>query len=82
MILELFKKDTCPYCRRVMDHIDSTGRTDIQYQDIINSPEAAERLLNEGGIMQVPCLFIDGQPLYESLDIIRWLEDHHPVRTE
>ena len=76
MKLELFKYDTCPYCRRVMDHIASTGRTDIHYQDIHKSPEAAERLLSVGGKMQVPCLFIDGEPLYESMDIIRWMEEH------
>lgn len=26
--------------------------------------------------MQVPCLFIDGEPLYESMDIIKWLEEN------
>jgi len=76
MTLELFKYDTCPYCRRVMDHIASTGRKDILYQDILKSSEAAERLLSVGGKMQVPCLFIDGEPLYESMDIIKWLEEH------
>ena len=25
---------------------------------------------------QVPCLFIDGKPLYESGDIIEWLRDN------
>lgn len=76
MVLELFKKDTCPYCRRVMDYIAKAGRTDILYLDILKSPGAAERLLTVGGIMQVPCLFIDGSPMYESLDIIKWLEEH------
>ena len=76
MTLELFKKDTCPYCLRVMEYISSTGRTDIQFRDIRKNPEDAERLLTVGGVMQVPCLFIDGEPLYESLDIVKWLEDH------
>ena len=35
-----------------------------------------KRLLAVGGIDQVPCLFIDGIPMYESLDIIDWLEKH------
>ena len=76
MMLELFKRDTCPFCQRVMKYIASTGRTDIVFQDIRKSSEAAERLLAEGGKEQVPCLFIDGSPLYESMDIIKWLEDH------
>ena len=76
MTLELFKKDTCPYCRRVMDYIASSGRKDIVYRDIIESEEAAAQLVRVGGKRQVPCLFIDGRPLYESMDIISWLREH------
>ena len=76
MTLELYKKDSCPYCQRVMRYIDSTGRDDIACRDIVLSPEADETLVRVGGKRQVPCLFIDGEPLYESMDIIRWLEEH------
>ncbi|MBQ1310448.1 MAG: glutathione S-transferase N-terminal domain-containing protein [Blautia sp.] len=76
MTLELYKKNTCPYCRKVMDFISSTGRTDIIFKDIQSDPEAGKILVTTGGKKQVPCLFIDGRPMYESLDIIKWLEDH------
>ncbi len=76
MTLELFKKDSCPYCQRVMTYIASAGRSDIVYRDIIQNPEDAERLVAVGGKRQVPCLFIDGAPMYESLDIIGWLKAH------
>ena len=76
MTLELFKKDSCPYCRRVMDYISTAGRTDITYKDIVESPEAESTLISVGGKRQVPCLFIDGKPMYESMDIIKWLEAH------
>ena len=76
MTLELFKKDSCPYCQRVMRFISSSGRTDIVYRDIVQSDEAAEKLVSIGGKRQVPCLFIDGKPLYESADIIAWLTAH------
>ena len=76
MKLELFKKDTCPYCQRVLSYIKDSGRTDIVFHDIAESPEAADILVREGGKKQVPCLFIDGKPLYESLDIISWLKEH------
>ena len=76
MYLELFKKDTCPFCQRVVKYIASTGRTDIVYRDIIESEEAAKQLVSVGGKRQVPCLFIDGKPMYESQDIINWLEAH------
>lgn len=76
MKLELFKFDTCPYCRRVMSFIEQQGRTDIEYRDIHASEENRARLVEIGGKQQVPCLFIDGEPLYESMDIINWLEAH------
>lgn len=76
MKLELFKYDTCPYCVKVMNYIDSVGRTDIIYRDIHKSDEDARELVAVGGKRQVPCLFIDRKPLYESLDIIQWLKDH------
>lgn len=76
MKLELYKKDTCPYCRRVMSYIEQSGRTDVEYKDIIESDENRQRLVEVGGKQQVPCLFIDGDPLYESMDIINWLEGH------
>ena len=74
--LVLYKKETCPYCRKVMGFISSTGRTDVVYRDIIDDHGAAEELISVGGKRQVPCLFIDGKPLYESLDIIKWLEEN------
>lgn len=76
MTLELFKRDSCPYCQRVMNYIASVGRQDVVYRDISLSREALRQLVDIGGKRQVPCLFIDGEPLYESLDIIRWLETH------
>ena len=76
MTLELFKQNTCPYCQRVMRYIAASGRKDIIYRDIHESGEAEQRLIEVGGKRQVPCLFIDGKPLYESMDIIKWLEEH------
>ena len=33
-------------------------------------------LIRVGGKQQVPCLFIDVKPMYESLDIVEWLRDY------
>lgn len=76
MTLELYKMSTCPYCRKVMEYIASTGRTDITYHDINEDKEAEQTLVTLGGKRQVPCLFIDGKPMYESMDIIEWLKEH------
>lgn len=76
MKLELYKFDTCPYCIKVMDYIASTGRQDILYLDTQEDPANKETLIRTGGKYQVPCLFIDGEPMYESDDIIEWLKEH------
>lgn len=76
MKLELFKFDTCPYCQRVLKEIAGSGRTDIEMHDIHKSQDDRRRLIEEGGMEQVPCLFIDGKPMYESLDIVAWLQAH------
>ena len=76
MKLELFKMDTCPFCRKVFRAIEQMGRTDIEMHDINRIAEDRERLVREGGKLQVPCLFIDGRPLYESDDIVKWLMEN------
>lgn len=76
MKLELFKRDTCPFCQRVLKYIAETGRSDVIMRDTVQDPSNKEELIRVGGKDQVPCLMIDGQPLYESMDIIQWLSDH------
>ena len=59
-----------------MKYIEESGRNDIIYRDIHEEIGYREKLISAGGKEQVPCLFIDGEPLYESLDIIAWLQEH------
>ena len=80
MKLELYKFDSCPYCVRVFKAIERMGRKDIEMHDVEESAADYKRLLEVGGLDQVPCLFIDGVPMYESLDIIDWLEKHPQER--
>ena len=76
MKLELFMFDTCPFCRRVLNYIDESVRTDVELHNIRKNEAYRMRLIEVGGMEQVPCLFIDGKPMYESLDIIDWLKAH------
>lgn len=76
MKLELFLMQTCPFCRKVLEEIHTSGRTDVTTLDINADPNHRTRLVDEGGKYQVPCLFIDGKALYESDDIIDWLKQH------
>ena len=74
MKLELYYFPACPYCRRVLNYLEESGRSDVVLADAKNDQAAAEYLKEKGGKYQVPCLFIDGKPMYESLDIIDWLK--------
>lgn len=71
--LVLYKYDTCPYCVRVMRAVDRLG-LEVAYRDTRRDAGAREELFEKTGRTQVPCLFIDGEPLFESADIVAWLE--------
>ncbi|MBP3853758.1 MAG: glutathione S-transferase N-terminal domain-containing protein [Erysipelotrichaceae bacterium] len=76
MKLELYHMEYCPFCKKVFREIEQSGRSDIEYRDILKDKDNYRRLMDIGGLDQVPCLFIDGKPLYESNDIIQWLRRH------
>ncbi|SEA30640.1 Glutaredoxin [Lachnospiraceae bacterium NK3A20] len=76
MKLELFHFDTCPFCKMVIREINEEGRTDVEYHDIYKDEASLQRLVEVGGKEQCPCLFVDGKPLYESAEIIRFLKAH------
>lgn len=67
---ELYYYPECPFCQRVLRAIDENGYEGIELKNIHADAEADATLVRVGGKHQVPCLFVDGQPVYESLDII------------
>jgi glutathione S-transferase len=69
--LALYYSPVCPYSRKVLRFMEENGII-IDLKSTME-PENLERLLSVGKKNQVPCLFIDGTPLYESDDIITWL---------
>lgn len=71
--LVLFKFDSCPFCVRVLRKINELG-VPATLRDVRCDPGARDELRKVGGSTQVPCLFINGEPLYESTDIVRFLE--------
>lgn len=73
--LELYKFDSCPYCQKVQRVIDRLG-VPVTMRDTVADPTLDQVLIMRGGKRQVPCLFIDGDPMYESSDIAAWLERH------
>ena len=70
--LTLYMFPSCPFCVRVLQTAKQLGFT-LPQRDIHSDPEARAELVRVGGRTTVPCLFINGQPLYESADIIAFL---------
>ncbi|MBT6177238.1 MAG: glutaredoxin family protein [Deltaproteobacteria bacterium] len=71
--LILYKSDTCFYCHRVLEAVNSLS-IPLVLQDTRRDPGARKRLIKLGGKPQVPCLIINGKPLYESSDIVRFFK--------
>lgn len=70
--MELFYFPECPFCNKVRAYM---AERDLELP-LLNAhdPENAQRLLELGGKVQVPALLHDGELLYESDDIIDFLE--------
>lgn len=71
--LELYVRRWCPFCAKVRRFMEERG-IEIALHDIGESKDDRAFLLGRGGKEQVPCLFIDGTPLYESDGIIAYLD--------
>ncbi len=73
--LILYGRSSCPYCARVDRAIKEMGIEDnITRRHTGFGTEWRADLRERTGSTQVPCLFIDGEPMFESLDIIAWLK--------
>ncbi len=73
--LRLFYFDGCPFCNKVRKYM-SENDIEVEMVDIKASAKNRDELVNVGGKAQVPCLFVDGTPLYESDDIIQWFKEN------
>jgi glutaredoxin len=71
--LVLYMFPSCPYCQRVLRRAKELGLA-LPQRDIHQGRDAYRELQRVGGKTTVPCLFINGKPMYESLDIVRYLE--------
>ncbi len=73
--LELYYLENCPFCIKVLDYLNDKN-IDVDLIELNEVDESREFLKENGGKVQVPCLFIDGEPLYESEDIINWFKNN------
>lgn len=72
--LVLYQYRSCPFCQRVLRQLSALGLEDrVELRDTRQDSHARQLLRERTGRTQVPCLFIDGQPHFESADINDWL---------
>ena len=75
--LILYGRPSCPYCARVNRVIEELGVEDqITRRRTTYGSQWRTDLQNRTGRTQVPCLFINGEPMFESLDIIEWMRSN------
>ncbi len=73
--LALYYFESCPFCQLVLEKIDELN-LEVPLKDIRKDERNLEFLYSETGKKTVPCLFIDGKPMHESKDIVKWLVTH------
>lgn len=76
MKLELYYYNQCPFCVRVLKKIEQLGITNITYCNTLENQAHFQKHLQITGRSTVPCLYINDQPMFESYDIMKWLEDN------
>ncbi|MFW5998350.1 MAG: glutaredoxin family protein [Halanaerobiaceae bacterium] len=74
--LVLYYFPSCPYCQKVLRFL-KRNNIEINLRNIHKDKAADKKLVEVGGKRQVPCLFIDGKPMYESDDIIEWFKNNY-----
>ena len=73
-MLNIFILPTCPYCKRVIEDLESTN---LKYELLdINNQQNYDSMMKLGGKRQVPLLFDNEKNIvmYESNDIIEYLK--------
>ena len=73
--LDLYYFDSCFFCQKVLRFIDKK-QIKVNYMDITQDSTHSKKLLKDTGRRTVPCLYIDGKPMHESDDIVKWLGDN------
>lgn len=81
LALVLYYSPYCPYSRKVLNYLDQTHKT-IPMKNVYEDPKYKEELREQGGKMLVPCLIINGKPLYNADAIIQWLSEHQDLLSD
>ena len=75
MKLELYYYAQCPFCQRVLSAIKSAGvEKFITLKNTLENKGNRDFHQRKTGRNTVPCLYIDDTPMFESSDIINWVQ--------
>ena len=73
--IALYYSPKCPHSQRVLAYMRSQNIS-IPLKDVTQDTQAKEELRVTGGHLIVPCLIVDGRPIYQDADIIQWLSQN------
>jgi glutaredoxin len=73
--LDFYYFEACPYCQRVISVIEK-HKIQVNWMDIHKDSANTKKLQSDTGRTTVPCMYIDGKPMFESLDIMKWIESN------
>ena len=74
--LTLYFMPSCAYCQKVIKYLEQNDIS-VPMKNTSANSQIRQELLAIGGKTQVPCLVIDGKPLFESDDIIQWFKTNY-----
>jgi len=76
--ITLYYSPQCPYCQKVLSYMRQSG-IQIPMKNVKADKAARDELVQRGGYLVVPCLIVDGRPIYDANDIIAWLSAHQSL---
>ena len=71
--LKLYYRDGCPYCKKVVKFLEKNPSLKVEMMNVADEKNIKD-LVEIGGMDQVPMMTIDGKPMYESGDIVKFLK--------
>ena len=72
--LKLYYRDGCPYCKKVVKFLEKNPSLKVEMMNVADEKNCKD-LVGIGGMDQVPMMTIDGKPMYESGDIVKFLKE-------
>ena len=73
--LALYMTERCPYCWVVFRAAERLG-VNFEYRNILADSTHLSDLVTLTGRRTVPCMLIDNKPMFESSQIVAWLDEN------